>query len=177
MEYLTRILNFTTEVLPFKHHSLCRRLKLSHLMFADDLVMFSRGDSQSVMLLLRSFASFSRASGLEMNNAKSSIYFNEVHGSLKQQLIASSGCVEGQIPFRYLGVPIAAGRLGKKECKILVEKIIDRIRMFCARKVSYAGRLILVKSVLTSLFSYWANIFLIPKGVLKQIDNICRNYL
>ncbi|XP_074297843.1 uncharacterized protein LOC141628630 [Silene latifolia] len=122
MEYLTRILNFTTKVLPFKHHSLCRKLKLSHLMFVDDLLMFSRGDSQSVMLLLRSFASFSRASGLEMNNDKSSIYFNGVHGSLKQQLIARSGSVEGQIPFNYLGVPIAA-------------------------------------------------------GVLKQIDNICRNYL
>ncbi|XP_074305829.1 uncharacterized protein LOC141641051 [Silene latifolia] len=177
MEYLTRILNFTTEVLPFKHHSLCRKLKLSHLMFADDLLVFSKGDYPSVMLLLRSFATFSRASGLEMNNAKSNIYFNGVHNSIKQQLIACSGCVEGQIPFRYLGVPITAGKLGKKECKILVEKIVDRIRMLGARKISYAGRLILVKSVLTSLFSYWANIFLIPKGVLKQIDNICRNYL
>ncbi|XP_074300904.1 uncharacterized protein LOC141632241 [Silene latifolia] len=177
MEYLTRILNFTTEALPFNHHSLCRKLKLSHLMFADDLLLFSRGDSASVMLLLRSFATFSRASGLEMNNAKSNIYFNGVHNSIKQQLIHCSGCVEGQIPFRYLGVPIAAGKLGKKECKILVEKIVDRIRILGARKISYAGRLILVKSVLTSLFSYWANIFLIPKGVLKQIDNICRNYL
>ncbi|XP_074300566.1 uncharacterized protein LOC141631843 [Silene latifolia] len=117
------------------------------------------------------------ASGLEMNNAKSNIYFNGVHNSIKQQLIDCSGFVEGQIPFRYLGVPIAASKLGKKKCKILVEKIVDRIRMLGARKISYTGRLILVKSVLTSLFSYWANIFLIPKGVLKQIDNICRNYL
>ncbi|XP_074300495.1 uncharacterized protein LOC141631772 [Silene latifolia] len=49
--------------------------------------------------------------------------------------------------------------------------------MFGARKISYAGRLTLVKSVLTSLYSYWANIFLIPKGVLKKINSICHNYL
>ncbi|XP_074298667.1 uncharacterized protein LOC141629590 [Silene latifolia] len=35
----------------------------------------------------------------------------------------------------------------------------------------------MVQSVLTSLFPYWANIFLVPKGVLRKTDSICRNYL
>ncbi|XP_074313317.1 uncharacterized protein LOC141648506 [Silene latifolia] len=168
MEYLTRVLNFTTKVMDFRYHSLCGKLKLHHLIFADDLLMFSRGDQQSVMLLLRSFASFSAASGLEMNKSKSNIYFNGNPKGVKDQIIAKSGCVEGQLPFKYLGVPITAGKLGKKECQVLVEEIVERIRMFGARKCSYAGRLILVQSVLTSLYSYWANIFLLPKG-----DQIC----
>ncbi|XP_074266690.1 uncharacterized protein LOC141589970 [Silene latifolia] len=134
-------------------------------------------DKQSVMVMLRSFATFSEASGLHMNRQKSNIYFTGVQRHDKDYIIGISGCVEGQIPFKYLGVPITAGKLGKRECQALIEKIIERIRSFVARKLSYAGRLILVKSVLTSLFTYWANIFLIPKGVMKKIDSICRNYL
>ncbi|XP_074291050.1 uncharacterized protein LOC141617806 [Silene latifolia] len=177
MEYLSRVLNFATEMLPFKFHSLCSRLKLQHLMFADDLLLFSKGDTQSVEVLLRSFATFSAASGLQMNKHKSNIYFSGVQIKVRDYIIGLSGCVEGQIPFKYLGVPITAGRLGKKECQVLIEKIVERIRSFGARKLSYARRLVLVKSVLTSLFTYWANIFLIPKGVMKKIDSICRNYL
>ncbi|XP_074301451.1 uncharacterized protein LOC141632840 [Silene latifolia] len=177
MEYLSRVLNFANEVLPFKFHSLCSRLKLQHLMFADDLLLFSKGDTQSVMVLLRSFATFSAASGLKMNNHKSNIYFFGVQRKVRDYIIGLSGCVEGQLPFKYLGIPITAGRLGKKECQVLIEKIVEGIRSFGARKFSYAGRLVLVKSVLTSLFTYWANIFLIPKGVMKKIDSICRNYL
>ncbi|KAK9704702.1 hypothetical protein RND81_07G005800 [Saponaria officinalis] len=74
--------------------------------------------------------------------------------------------------FTYLVLPLSC-----YNCAVLVEKIIDRIRSFGVRKLSYAGRLMLVKSVLTSLYTYWANIFLIPKGVLRKIDSICRNYL
>ncbi|XP_074289017.1 uncharacterized protein LOC141614161 [Silene latifolia] len=177
MEYLTRILHFTTDVLDFKFHSLCGKLRLQHLMFADDLLMFSKGDLSSVRVLLRSFVAFSAASGLYMNQQKSNIYFNGVHQHKKAQILSISGCQEGQLPFKYLGVPITAGKLGKRECQALVEKIVEKIRAVGARKCSYAGRLVIVQSVLTSLYSYWANIFLIPKGVLRKIDSICRNYM
>ncbi|XP_074282598.1 uncharacterized protein LOC141607136 [Silene latifolia] len=52
-----------------------------------------------------------------------------------------------------------------------------KIRGFAAKKLSYAGRLVLVNSVLTSLYSYWTIVFVIPKSVLKRIDGLCRNYL
>ncbi|XP_074302896.1 uncharacterized protein LOC141637231 [Silene latifolia] len=177
MEYLTRIMEFTTEVMPFQFHSLCGKLRLQHLMFAADLLLFARGDKQSVLVLLRYFITFSASSGLQMNNQKSNIYFNGVQRHVKDHIIGLSGCVEGKLLFKYLGVAITAGKLGKDECQVLIEKIIDKIRSFGARKISYAGRLILVKFVLTSLFTYWANNFLLPKGVLRKIDSICRNYL
>ncbi|KAK9757227.1 hypothetical protein RND81_01G149900 [Saponaria officinalis] len=85
--------------------------------------------------------------------------------------------MEGFLPFQYLGVPVTAGRLSKKEASVLIEKIVERIRNFGSRKLSYAGRLVLVNSVLTSLYTYWAQIFLIPKGVIRRVDAICRNYL
>ncbi|XP_074314185.1 secreted RxLR effector protein 78-like [Silene latifolia] len=45
MEYLTRLLAYTTSTMNFKFHPLCRPIKLSSLMFADDMLLFSKGDA------------------------------------------------------------------------------------------------------------------------------------
>ncbi|XP_074315307.1 uncharacterized protein LOC141651498 [Silene latifolia] len=158
MEYLTRIIQFTTETLDFKLHSLCGRLGLHHMMFADDLLLFSRGDKQSIMVLLRSFATFSASSGLQMNSQKSNIYFNGVQRAVKDQIIHMSGCSERQLPFKYLGVPIVASKLGKADCQILIEKIFKRIRSFGAKKISYADRLIMVQNYIRAPLVNWEQV-------------------
>ncbi|XP_074276997.1 uncharacterized protein LOC141600652 [Silene latifolia] len=177
MEYLSRVLNYTTNNMPFKFHPLCSPMKLSHLMFADDLLLFCKGDISSIMVLMRSFATFSYASGLQMSQTKTSAYFNGVQNSVKADILQVSGFSEGLPPFRYLGVPITCGRMKKQDCNILVERLVERIRKFGTKKLSYAGRLTLVNSVLSTVYSYWANIFIIPKGVLNKLNAICRNYL
>ncbi|XP_074305597.1 uncharacterized protein LOC141640815 [Silene latifolia] len=55
--------------------------------------------------------------------------------------------------------------------------MVNRIRSIGAKKLSYAGRLVLINSVLNTLHSYWAGMFIIPKGVIRRIEGICRNYL
>ncbi|XP_074293353.1 uncharacterized protein LOC141620358 [Silene latifolia] len=77
---------------------------------------------------------------------------------------------------KYLGIPIQPGRLTKADCNVLLEKIVSKIRGIGARKLSYAGRLVLINSVLNTLHNYWASIFLIPKGVVKRIEGICETF-
>ncbi|XP_074320087.1 uncharacterized protein LOC141656897 [Silene latifolia] len=144
MEYLSRVLAFVTEHIPFKYHPMCGKLKLSHLMFADDLLLFSKRDVGFIMVLLRAFATFSKASGLQMSPYKTSAYFRRVPGWVKEDILLVSGFQEGELPFKYLGVPITAGRLTKTQGQILVEKM---------------------------------SIFIIPKGVLRRINTLCRNFL
>ncbi|XP_074288473.1 uncharacterized protein LOC141613628 [Silene latifolia] len=150
MEYLSRILAYTTATFPFKFHPLCSPLNLSHLMFADDLLLFCKGDVKSIMVILRSFSTFSHASGLQMNPTKTNAFFNGVPTNIKHEILQISGVHEGSLPFRYLGVPITCGRMSKLDCNILVEKLITRIRSFGSKKLSYSGRLVLVSSVLTT---------------------------
>ncbi|XP_074289243.1 uncharacterized protein LOC141614396 [Silene latifolia] len=64
-----------------------------------------------------------------------------------------------------------------KHYKPLIDKIVQRIRNLGARKLSYAGRLVLVQSVLKALHNYWASILILPVGVFKRIEDICRNFL
>ncbi|XP_074277118.1 uncharacterized protein LOC141600768 [Silene latifolia] len=74
-------------------------------------------------------------------------------------------------------MPIQTTRLKKKDCECLVDKICNRIHSYGAGKFSYAGRLTLVQHVLNSLHSYWASLFVLPKGVIHRIEATCRNFL
>ncbi|XP_074306378.1 uncharacterized protein LOC141641622 [Silene latifolia] len=138
MEYLSRILDYATSRWFFRYHPLCKSLKLTHLLFADDLLMFCKGDVKSIMLLLRALSTFSASSGLRVNASKSEVVFNGVAVNLKLDIIQVSGFQEGSLPFKYLGIPVQAVRLKRSDCKVLIDKIVYRIRGIGARKLSYA---------------------------------------
>lgn len=63
-----------TKDLDYNFHPRCERLNITHMMFADDLVMFSRADVTSVSTIFNAFLKFSKVSGLEANLDKSNIY-------------------------------------------------------------------------------------------------------
>ena len=112
-----------------------------------------------------------------MSPSKSQIYMNGVNMQVRREIRKMSGMNDDTLPFKYLGITIASKKLGIMDCHILLEKIVERVRAIGARQFSYGGRLILVQTVLSKLHCYWSPIFLIPKGTLKQIDAICRNFL
>ncbi|XP_074313708.1 uncharacterized protein LOC141648899 [Silene latifolia] len=177
MEYLSRVLEFVTQKWEFKYHPLCKGLRLNHLLFADDMLLFCKWDTTSIMLMLRAFPTFSATSGLKINVSKSEVIFAGVSDAVKQDILQISRFTEGVLPFRYLGLPIQAWRLTRQDCNILEEKVIARARGIGARKLSYAGRLTLINSMLNTLNNYWSSIFLISKMVINRIVAIYRTYL
>ncbi|XP_074305322.1 uncharacterized protein LOC141640417 [Silene latifolia] len=177
MDYLSRILAVVGQQDGFRFHPLCGHLKLNHLLFADDLLMFSKGNAVSIMWILRAFATFSSASRLCLNKDKTEIYFNGVRANTVNEVLQISGFKKGDLPFKYLRVPISSKKLSKNEVRKLIDKITAKIRAWGTKHLTYAGRLTLVTSVLHTLHSYWATIFLIPSGIMNNIDRICRNFL
>ncbi|XP_074288505.1 uncharacterized protein LOC141613660 [Silene latifolia] len=142
MEYLSRILTFTTATMPFKFHPMCSQVKLSNLIFADDVLLFCKSDISSIMVMFRSFSTCFHTSGLQMNSTKTSAYFKGVQSWLKRDILSVSGFSERQLSFKYLGIPITCGKLSKADCTVLVQKLVERIRRFVTKKLSYAGRLV-----------------------------------
>lgn len=45
------------------------------------------------------------------------------------------------------------------------------------RLLSYAGRLQLIKLVINNLINFWLSTFVLPKGCIKEIEKIYRDYL
>lgn len=64
IEYFTRLMKRMCKKKHFCFHYHCKQLRLVHFIFVDDLVLFSKEDVHSVLLLVRSFKAFAQASGL-----------------------------------------------------------------------------------------------------------------
>ncbi|XP_020261317.1 uncharacterized protein LOC109837465 [Asparagus officinalis] len=178
MEYLSRSLNMLKDDKKFKFHPRCGKFSITHLIFADDLLLFARGDMYSVNKLQQCFREFSAVSGLEANSNKCSIFFGGVDVSTKTAIINSLGYPEGAMPIRYLGVPLISKRLSCLDCAPLLNKIRDQFQS-CAnyRHLSYAGRLQLIKSTILGIQVFWTSNYILPAGVLQRIDILCRNFL
>ncbi|XP_074298421.1 uncharacterized protein LOC141629297 [Silene latifolia] len=139
--------------------------------------MFCKGERASIDLLLKAFNYFSKATGLVMNSGKSNFYTNGVPASLVRRLSGVLWNEEKCGPFVYLGVYVTPKRLSIMDCNCLIENVVAKIRALGSRKLSYAGRVVLIQSVLSTLHCYWARIFILPKTVIDAIEKICRQYL
>ena len=58
----------------------------------------------------------------------------------------------------------------------LVDKITARVQHWAAKFLSYAGRYQLIQSVIFSIENYWCRHFLLPKSVLKKVNQICASF-
>lgn len=96
--------------------------------FADDLLLFTRGDLESVQLGMENFQEFSRSTSLVVNPSKCNVYFGGVDDKIKEDIMMVSGFKEGDILLRYLGIPLTSMRLSNHQCVSLVENITSKIR-------------------------------------------------
>ncbi|XP_056685457.1 uncharacterized protein [Spinacia oleracea] len=169
MEYLSRVLQKMSGLQHFQYHPRCGQLQLTHLCFADDLILCCKGDFPSIYLLLQAFKLFSDSSGLQANKAKSSIYCYGMPENVVKRVLEVSGFSRSSLPFQHLGVPISSKRISAAQCGVLVEKMTARIRIWSFRNLSYTARDQLINSVLMSLHMYWAQIYILPKCVLNVL--------
>ncbi|GKU98349.1 hypothetical protein SLEP1_g11364 [Rubroshorea leprosula] len=101
MEYLTRKLKELDMQEKFKYHSKCRVMQLTHLIFADDIMLFCKADEESTVLMMQKFEQFGRVSRLEVNRMKSQVFFSGVREGQKVALIQKLGFAEGQLPVEF----------------------------------------------------------------------------
>ena len=88
------------------YHPMCRVVNLSHLSFADDIVVFTDGSPTSLTGTLDSFRDFASMSELCINVAKSTIF---AAGRGKQALetaAVAGGLTVSVLPIKYLGLPL-----------------------------------------------------------------------
>ncbi|GJS87046.1 RNA-directed DNA polymerase, eukaryota, reverse transcriptase zinc-binding domain protein [Tanacetum coccineum] len=161
----------------FKFHFGCKQLRITHLCFADDLIMFCHGNKISVQTLKRSLDRFSEISGLHPNLGKCTMFCGSLEEDTKKEIGSIFQFKEGKLPVRYLGVPLVTKKIGANDCKQLVDKIKQRLNDWKNKSLSYAGRAQLIASVLGSMQVYWGSVFLLPKGVINDIERLFKKFL
>lgn len=134
MEYLSRALNQLKENKEFQCHPKCSMLNLTHLSFTYDLLLFFRGNMQSIKAIHRAFLLFSTATGLQPNLAKCFVYFGGVTLGEKEKIHNHLGFAHSELPFKYLGIPLPTKKLSPMQWQSLIDKIITRISSWTTKK-------------------------------------------
>ena len=132
---------------------------ISHLIFADDVIIFSKGTPYAAYNLKRLLEDFHHFLGLGVNWNKSSIIFSYCDEETQTMVKGFHNVNKGSFPFRYLGIPMSSRRLSHHDCIPLLEKLKARLSSWKSSILSYAGRLELIKSILTALHIYWASTY------------------
>ncbi|XP_074270876.1 uncharacterized protein LOC141594786 [Silene latifolia] len=176
MEILSRKVRVMCNKQNISYHPKCSKLGLTHLVFADDLMIFVRGDLPSVQQAVDTLKVFSEWSGLKANMEKTEAYLGGMDQNLRSLILSTVGIQEGEFPFRYLGLPINSSRLTRNMYDALLLKI-HKITVACSTKfLSYAGRRTVLNSNLFGLCNFWCISFLLPRLVHKTISQMSKNF-
>ena len=177
MDVLSKLLDKAASVRSIGYHPRCQNLGLTHLMFADDLMMVTDGKVRSMEGIVEVFEKFAKISGLRISMDKSTMYMGGVPTDIRLEIESRFQFRTDQLPVRYLGLPLTTKSMSSSDYQPLLETIRNRISSWKNRFLSYAGRRELLGSVLWSISSFWLSAFRLPKACIREIDKICSAFL
>lgn len=177
MNVLSIMLNKAAHDLKFNYHSKCSSSKLTHLCFADDLLIFIDGSLESVQNVLQILREFELRSGLAVSVEKSSFFASGLTQQELDVIKVSTGMPHGQLPVRYLGVPLTSKKLSIQNCEVMIQQVKGRLNSWSAKSLSFAGRLLLIKTVIAGINNFWCSSFILPKACINRINSLCGLFL
>ncbi|KAG7552993.1 Reverse transcriptase domain [Arabidopsis thaliana x Arabidopsis arenosa] len=176
MEVFSRLLNSRFDQGYIHYHPKTSGISLSHLMFADDVMVFFDGSEASLHGINESLHDFATWSGLHMSREKTQLFHAGLN-ILESTAIARHGFPVGSLPIRYLGLPLMHRKLRISEYEVLLEKIACRFRGWAVKSLSFVGRAQLINSVIYGNVNFWLSTFILPKGCIKRIESLCSRFL
>jgi len=114
--------------------------------------------------------------GLKVNFHKSSLVGVNINASWMSEATFVLGCKVGKVLFIYLGLPIGGDPRRLLFWELVINRIKSRLSGWHSRFLSFGGRLILLKSVLTALPVYALSFFKAPSGIISSIESLLNNF-
>lgn len=177
MNVLSLKLDKAVEEKKFQYHPRCKTLYLTHLCFADDLMVFVEGSKQSIEGAISVFDEFATWYGVSISIEKSTVYMAGVPEQIRHSIIENFPFAEGELPVRYFGLPLMTKGMQYHDYLPLIERIRSRISSWTSRFLSYAGRLQLIQSELMIIINFWSSAYRLPGKCLKEIEGLCSAFL
>lgn len=153
--------------------------KISHLFFADDLLLFGEASCTQAKVMHRILIEFCEESGQKVNIGKSKIWFSQkkIAFAMAQTITNNFGmCKTGDLG-RYLGVPLFHGRIGSHKFDYLVDKVRSRLGGWQRSLLSQAAQLLLVQTITATIPTYVMNSCKLPKKTMEDLEKANRRFV
>lgn len=158
---------------PFRHHP---DTPFPIIQYADDTLLIMQACENQLLHLKDILQGFATSTGLVVNFHKSCIVPINLDQVKASSLANSFGCMVGTFPFTYLGLPMGLTKPQVKDYAPLICRIEKRVSA-SSQFLSYAGRLQLVNSVISSLPTFYMCTLKLPVTVIEIIDKHRKNCL
>lgn len=110
----------------FGIHPECEAPMITHLSFADDVLIFFDGKAESLRGILQILEEFREVSGLRINRSKSELLLDGGSSNQCREMAEEMGIAQGSLPVRYLGVPLSPKKMTSSDFQPLLDKISAR---------------------------------------------------
>jgi hypothetical protein len=149
---------------------------LNHLLFADDLVIFTHATSGEATITNNCLDKYSFCSGQTVNINKSSILFS------KNTAPSTITAIQNILPYtitlartKHFGLPILFGKSKTATFSDILEKFHGKIEGWRSKTLSQVGKSILIKVVVYTILSYVMSSFLLPDSLCNQMEKAFKN--
>jgi len=145
---------------------------VTHLLFADDMLVFVKANKGSLRELNKVIDDFSLHTGLLINEIRSKIYFSKGCDNKDEQRDILD-FPEGTLPTKYFGMPLSSTYPKPRHFSSLIDKRGQRMEGWSSSTLSFSARAELIRSVIHCTISYWIRSFHFPVSVCNPLEKLC----
>lgn len=145
---------------------MCHSPLITHLCFADDVIILFDGSECSLEGILAVLRNFHVVSGLALSLEKSCLFIDGGNSHHISDLAPRFGLKRGSLSVCYLGLPLLPHKMRPIDYQPVVDKVLAIISSWTVRHLSYAERLQLIQSVIFSIINLYMILGVSPPQVL-----------
>ncbi|XP_026410871.1 uncharacterized protein LOC113306109 [Papaver somniferum] len=149
----------------------------THLLIADDILVFYRGNLHSLQNLKIMLSVYEKASVQCVNYAKNKFYYGGGTYSRSIAIANNLGMERDLFPDKYLRIQLKPGIVRHIHVRQVVEKIMDKLAGWKGKLLSFQARLVLTRSVIASYVIHSMVVYKWPYNIIKQVERVIMNFL
>lgn len=150
---------------------------ISHLFFADDIIVFFKADPHSCRNIKECLDYYEKASGQLINYDKSALSFSPCTLNSNQERVKQLLQIrESKSHELYLRAPSFSLKNKRVQFGYLKERMMNKIESWRHKHFSKGGKEILIKVVLHVIPTFAMGCFRIPTSLCRELEMICARF-